>query len=298
MRGEWQERRSSDEGSIADFLWHIYHRPDPPQPWLKDGNLPWNEPDFSRRMLREHLDQSHGAASRADPERKLIIDWFWEKMALEKGRHILDITCGPGLYAVEFARRGCAVKGIDFSPASIEYARRLAAENGVESHCRFEEVDVRTAEFEENSYDAALFIYGQLSVFPREEAQALLKKSAMALKPGGMLCVELLDQEKVGKSKSNWWFTDDQGLWGDRPFLHLGERHWLPEEKISVEQFFIIDLQSGAATEINLSDQTYAASEMVEMLLQADFQAVDVYENWSDLPLYDESEWIVYVAKK
>ena len=284
--------------SISDFLWRIYRRPDPPQPWVLDGNLPWNEPAFSKRMLREHLDQSHGAATRADPERELIINWFWEKLALKGGHHILDVTCGPGLYAVELARRGCMVKGIDFSPASIEYARNLAVHNNVSAQCQFIEEDVRTAEFGDNNYDAALFIYGQLAVFPRDQAQTLLKRIYKALKPGGLLCVELLDQEKVDKKRSSWWFTDDQGLWGDQPFLHLGERYWLPEENISVEQFFIIELQSGKTTEINLSDQTYAVAEVEQKLLDAGFGSVEVYPNWSDLPLYDESEWIVYVAKK
>ncbi len=284
--------------SITDFLWRIYRRPDPPAPWVNDGNLPWNDADFSKRMLREHLDQSHGAASRVDPERAAIVDWLWEKLDLDKSKHMLDITCGPGLYAVEFARRGCMVKGIDFSPASIAYARDLAARYDVQSRCQFVEEDVRTAEFEENTYDAALFIYGQLAVFPRDQAQTLLNGIARALKPGGKLCVELLDQDKVDKENSNWWFTDDKGLWGERPFLHMGERHWLPEQKISVEQFYVIDLESGQTMDINLSDQTYAVAEMEQMLLAAGFDSVDVYEHWQDIALYDESEWIVYVANK
>ena len=284
--------------SISDFLWRIYRRPDPPEPWVNDGNLPWNEPAFSQRMLREHLDQSHGAATRTDSERALITDWLWEKLDLEQGRPILDITCGPGLYAVEFAQRGCFVKGIDFSPASIAYARDLAVQNEVESQTDFIEQDVRTAEFEQAGYDAALFIYGQLAVFPRAEAQMLLNKIAQALKPGGVLCLELLDQERVDKNKSSWWFTDDQGLWGDQPFLHLGERHWLAEQSIAVENFYIIDIESGETMEINLSDQSYAIPEMEHMLHEAGFETVDVYKHWDDIALYDKSEWIVYIAKK
>ena len=26
-----------------------------PEPWDEGDNIPWNEPGFSRRMLREHL---------------------------------------------------------------------------------------------------------------------------------------------------------------------------------------------------------------------------------------------------
>ncbi|MGD2049604.1 MAG: methyltransferase domain-containing protein [Chloroflexota bacterium] len=50
------------------------------------------------------------------------MDWLWSKLALKLGAQVLDVTCGPGLYAVELASRGCLVTGIDFSPASIVYA--------------------------------------------------------------------------------------------------------------------------------------------------------------------------------
>ena len=53
---------------ICDALWHIYHRPQPPPPPHGAANFPWDDPNFSERMLREHLDQSHGAASRPGME--------------------------------------------------------------------------------------------------------------------------------------------------------------------------------------------------------------------------------------
>jgi len=289
---------SDKEHRFSDILWRIYQRPTPPEPWVDGGNLPWNEPAFAQRMLREHLDQSHGAASRVSGERELQINWLREKLGVAAGYQILDMTCGPGLYAVEFGRQGCQVTGVDFSPAAIAYAREYAERQGVAVSCSFLEQDVRTATPSPASFDAALFLYGQLAVFRREEALALLQKIATALKPGGRLAIELLYQERVDKHHSSWWFADDKGLWGDRPFLHLGERTWLAEEKISVEQFTIIDLETAESTEINLSDQTYAAPEMANMLRDAGFSSVDVYERWDDLPLYDAAEWIVYVAQK
>lgn len=289
---------SDKEPRFSDILWRLYNRPDPPQPWVDGGNLPWNEPSFAQRMLKEHLDQSHGAASRVSAERELQIGWLQEKLGVAAGHQMLDMTCGPGLYAVEFARQGCQVTGVDFSPAAVAYAREYAARQGVAKSCSFLEKDVRAATFSPASFDAALFLYGQLAVFRREEALALLQEIARVLKPGARLAIELLDQERVDKNHSSWWFTDDKGLWGDRPFLHLGERTWLAEEMISVEEFTIINLETAESTEINLSDQTYAVPEMVQMLRDAGFSSVDVYERWGDLPLYDAGEWIVYVAQK
>lgn len=282
---------------LADALWRVYRRPERPEPWWQGGNLPWDQPDFAGRMLREHLDESHGAASRVAAERALQIDWLWPKLGLAAGDRLLDVTCGPGLYAAEFARRGCLVTGIDFSPASIAYARQLAEGAGVAGRCTFIQEDVRRMAVEPAGFDGALLLYGQLAVFTRAEAQALLAAVAQALKPGAALAVELLEQERVDKGDSNWWFTDDCGLWGDRPFLHLGERLWYPREALSLERYQIIDLESGALREIQLCDQTYAIDEMVALMGEVGFAAVAVYRRWDGLALYDAGEWNVYVAR-
>ncbi|MEM7028684.1 MAG: methyltransferase domain-containing protein [Chloroflexota bacterium] len=287
-----------NDKSLSEALWHIYNRPERPEAWQNDGNLPWNDPEFSERMLREHLTQTHGAASRRDQERDLQLDWFWQKLGFEPGKHLFDVTCGPGLYAVEFAKRGCQVMGIDFSPASIAHARSLTTTEGVQSACTFIEQDVRHMADYQAQFDAALFLYGQLAVFPKSEARMLLEKIGQALKPGAKLCIELLNQDRVDKTNSNWWFTDDTGLWGDTPFLHFGERFWDDDEALSLERFLTLDLQTGDLAEITLCDQTYAIDEMVDLLKETGFSFVDVYPNWDNLALYDADEWIVYVASR
>ena len=284
--------------SLTEALWKIYHRPNWSTLTNQVQNLPWNEAGFSERMLREHLDDSHGAATRIASERVVQMEWFWEKLGLQPGMRLLDVTCGPGLYALELARRGCQITGVDFSPAAVAYARDLARSEGFSAQCTFIEQDVRDMDFVGANFDAALLLYGQLAVFTSTEAQHLLQQVAESLKPGGKLCVELLNQDRVDKTRSEWWFTDNQGLWGDRPFLHLGERFWLEAEEISVERFYIVHLETGQLTEIALSDQTYPVQRMTQMMREAGFSRVDVYRAWDHLPLYDADEWMVYVAER
>lgn len=290
------------EVALSRALWRIYRRPEPPPLWPGDGggggNLPWNDPAFSARMLREHLDESHGAATRQAAERATQLDWLWAKLSLRPGSRVLDLTCGPGLYAVPLAERGASVTGVDFAPAAVAHARQSADDAGVAERCAFVEADVRAYEPEPGSYDAALFLYGQLAVFPRAEAAALLGKAAAALRPGGRLVVELLDPARVDKGDSSWWFTDDTGLWGERPFLHLGERRWNAAERASVERYFILHLESSALDEIVLCDQTYEREEMESLMRDAGFTDVTSYAEWDGLPLYDAGEWIVYVAER
>jgi SAM-dependent methyltransferase len=251
-------------------------------------------------MLAEHLDQGHGAASRQRPEILRQVDWLWHQLGLQPGARLLDITCGPGLYSVEFARRGVDVTGIDFGPASIAYARELADAQGVAGRCRFIQADVRAElpRHADQGYDAATFIYGQLAVFTRAEAAALLAGAAQALRPGGRLALELLAFERIDKTHSTWWFSDQRGLWGDKPFLNLGERFWDADQRASIDRFWVLDLHSGALQEIGLSDNGYESEEMLALLRANGFREAAAFPAWGGLDLYDAEEWVAYVGQR
>ena len=290
--------KASVQRSLAAALWKLYCRDTDPLPWDRGADFPWHDPDFGRRTLDEHLDESHGAASRSARERMLQIDWLWRKLKLQPGARVLDATCGPGLYAVELAHRGCFVTGIDINPAAISFARELARSEGVADRCTFVEQDIRQVRKSSDEYDASLFLYEQLAVYSRTEAQLLLGQLAEMLRPGGRLVLELLNQDNVDKKGSSWWFTDDTGLWGDAPFLHLGERIWDDEAEASVELYHILHLDTGELNQYTLFDQTYSIETMRQMLTQAGFGTVDDYLNWGGLPLYDATEWVAYIAEK
>lgn len=61
------------------------------------------------------------------------------------GKRVLDVGCGPGRYAVEFARRGAAeVVGVDFAINMLALAERFAVNEGVADRCRFVRADFGT----------------------------------------------------------------------------------------------------------------------------------------------------------
>jgi len=153
-------------------------------------------------------------------------------------------------------------------------------------------------ELPDQAFDAAILLYGQLAVFPRDHAKQILEKIVRSLKVGAKLCIELLDPAHVDKTDSTWWFTDTCGLWGDAPFLNLGERFWDQEERCSTERYTILHLETGVQEVIHLSDQTYTADEMSALLLQVGYSEVELYPHWDQLPIYDAPEWNAFIATK
>jgi SAM-dependent methyltransferase len=279
---------------LAAALQTIYDRSQPAVPWRDGGNLPWDDPRFSERMLEQHLDQSHGAASRRIPEIRGQVQVIRDWLGLHAGSRLFDVTCGPGLYAAEFARQGIEVTGIDFGPASVRYARELCAGLPVEIH----RADVREMDFAGREFDGAIYLYGQFTVLKPEESLDVLRRIHAALRPGAQVLLEVLNDDHIDKKNSTWWYTDEGGLWGDFPFLHLGERTWDEERRAVIERFYVLNLQSGEMNSYGLSDQAYTVGMMREMLEQAGFTNVTVHPAWDGLALKDAREWGVYLAQR
>ena len=103
-----------------------------------------------------------------------------------RGLKIADVGCGTGRASIHLAKRGATVTGFDFSPKSLEAARRDAAAAGVST--TFAEYDVLGPPDEEldGAFDVVLSI-GCLTLACNNEgslARALGNLAAM-LRPGG-----------------------------------------------------------------------------------------------------------------
>ena len=73
-----------------------------PEPWSEGEKIPWNDLEFSERMLEYHLAQEHDLASRRYEIIDRHVDWIHKKLG--KPSKILDLACGPGLYSIRLTR--------------------------------------------------------------------------------------------------------------------------------------------------------------------------------------------------
>jgi len=254
----------------------IVQRNLPPEPWSEGEKIPWNDADFSRRMLNEHLSQTHDAASRRAVIIAQQVHWIHHHVLGARPGRILDLGCGPGLYAARLAALGHVCTGIDFAPASIDYARQQAA--GLGLACNYQLADVRTADYGRD-YDLAMLIFGEFNVFRGADAAAILRRAWAALKPGGRLLLEahtFAAVERIGRTPADW-SAHPHGLFSDRPYLYLTENFWDEEQRTSTERYYIVDAASGAVQRYAASMQAYHPQEYTALLEDAGFEALQFF---------------------
>ncbi|MFQ5585526.1 MAG: bifunctional 2-polyprenyl-6-hydroxyphenol methylase/3-demethylubiquinol 3-O-methyltransferase UbiG [Thermodesulfobacteriota bacterium] len=119
-----------------------------------------------------------GALHRINP---LRFSYFAGIMGCLEGKRVVDIGCGGGVLAEEFAKAGAEVTGIDLSPLSIDVAREHARQSGLSIDYRVLPV-AQLLEEGGASYDAVICAEVLEHV---DDLEAFLRDAAALLKEGG-----------------------------------------------------------------------------------------------------------------
>jgi ubiquinone/menaquinone biosynthesis C-methylase UbiE len=106
-----------------------------------------------------------------------------------KGGLILDVGCGPGIYAKPCVEQGFQYYGIDLSGQMINEARRIF---GSLTNAEFGVGDAQHLPLPSNSVDGLLCL-GMLEYVCREQEVAYLNEMARVLKPGGTIIFSFLN---------------------------------------------------------------------------------------------------------
>ena len=263
-------------------LLDIVERKGSPAPWAEGEKIPWNDPGFSARMLKEHLTQEHDAASRRLEIVDAHVRWIHEQVLETRPSRIPDLCCGPGLYANRLAALGHTCVGSDFSPASIAHAREQAGRDGLDA--AYIEGDIRLADYRDG-YDLVMQIFGEFNVFRPAEAVGILESAYRALMPGGRLLLEPHTFEAVrgiGLQPPSWYSTQT-GLFSEEPHLCLQESFWDAGSHVAIERYYIVDAATGDVTRHSSSMQAYTEEEYRALLAECGFGEADfgLQPEWS-----------------
>ena len=120
------------------------------------------------------------------------VDGVITMAGLQPGMSVLDVACGQGRHAVDLARRGFIVTGLDLSPVLLRRARTAAAAAGVDVTWR--EQDMR--EPIDGRFDAAINLFNAFGYLENEtEDLRALQAVSTALVAGGVFVQEFGNRE-------------------------------------------------------------------------------------------------------
>jgi SAM-dependent methyltransferase len=102
------------------------------------------------------------------------------QLEIEHGEELLDVATGTGNVAIEAAKRGAMVTGLDLTPELLDVARRRAAEQDLD--IVWVAGDAESLPFADGSFDCAASTFG-LMFAPRHAIAA--RELTRVIRPGG-----------------------------------------------------------------------------------------------------------------
>jgi SAM-dependent methyltransferase len=213
---------------------------------------------------------------------------------VKAGDRVLDLGCGPGLYASRLCERGMTVTGIDISPRSIEYAMQSAGENGLE----IEYIQGNFFDIEyPGEYDVTMQIYGELNTFSDTMRDIFLARIHDALTDSGLFIFDVSTRvQRLKEGAQNHWYSFEGGLWRPGKHLILEEGFDYPEHDVWLDQYIVID--ENGITVYRDWFHDYSLDTIRDVLEKAGFSIVQVWNDLTGTPYQDGGDWIAIVARK
>lgn len=124
------------------------------------------------------------------------VDYLFRNEYVRSGDSVLDLGCGTGRHAVELAKRGCHVVGVDFSQGMLDKALENA--KGIEN-VEFLAKDIREWR-PDRQFDVVLCLYDVIgSSIEDADAKLVLDLMTASLKNGGIAVASVMNLELTRK---------------------------------------------------------------------------------------------------
>lgn len=245
----------------------------------------WDDPYISKNLLDVHLNPEIDLASRKTDSIKLTSNWIIERLPKNKKLNILDLGCGPGLYAEILTKAGHKVTGVDISQNSIHYAKESAKRNNL--NIEYINENYLNLDIQDKKYDVIIMIYTDLGVLLPSNRLKLLNFIHKSLKKGGMFIFDLLKDSNLNEKISpKSWTAENGGFWSDKPHIALSESFLYQPQKVILSQHIILDDEEIMKI-YRFWTHFFSMNDINEMLKPFQFENIE----FSDKVLQESDHW-------
>ena len=253
----------------------------------------WTDEHISKGMLEAHLNPDWDAATRNHVTVQQAVKWIGSVAPATKYPTLLDLGCGPGIYAELFHKEGYQVTGVDLSERSITYAQNQAKEKSLP--ITYLLCDYLSLDFVER-FDIITLIYHDFAVLCKQDRGKLLNKIRIALKPGGLFIFDVNTPLHLADSEesTSWTYENGGGFFNSNPHVLLNSTFLYEEKRTKCEQHIIITEQG--AKSVNLWQHTFTKEDLANELNDAGFGVKGFYGNITGETFSDEGKEMCIIA--
>jgi SAM-dependent methyltransferase len=131
------------------------------------------------------------------------VDFIERILSLKRGAKILDMPCGNGRHAVELAKRGYEVVGVDINNFLLRTATQTAQREKISM--TLQRADMREVLFV-GEFDVALNLFTSLGYFDDDsDDEKILDKLSCSLKRGGSLVLDFINRDHLVRTFRPRW---------------------------------------------------------------------------------------------
>ncbi|NIM48205.1 MAG: methyltransferase domain-containing protein [Gemmatimonadales bacterium] len=236
----------------------------------------WFEQWFGEEYLRLY-------PHRDDKDAECLAELIQQYHPLD-GRRVLDLACGPGRHATQFAARGARVVGFDLSMPLLSRAKHRGG-----PPLTLVRGDMRRLPFRPGTFDLVVNLFTSFGYFADDaQHRAVLHGAARVLRDSGTFVLDYLNAPTVVRTLVT------------HEVRKAGEQQIAVERRISADQRFVIK-------EIHLVDdgrsfvervRLFSPSELEDMLAAAGLTVHERLGDYHGRQASDETPRVIFLAKR
>lgn len=232
------------------------------------------------------------------------------KEFIKQGTHCLELGVGTGRVAIELARIGANVTGIDISEAMLAIAQEKLEKEDLEGNVELIQSDMRNFELSRKNFDlsyVADYSFGYL--YNIEDQEQCLQSIYKHLQNDGILIIHMFQPNpsyfgnlSVGGVGGS--VQEDGGIYrlpnGNQLYVTLSTSYDRSSQRLSANIIYEEISPKGEVWKylIPTAKHVYYQNEMKLPLNYNGFNVTDIYGDFDRSPLKQDSWEMIFVARK
>lgn len=226
----------------------------------------WFEDDAYWEAVRPRLFTAERWAAAADEVRHIT-----ELLEITPPAAILDLCCGTGRHALEFARQGFRVTAVDLTESFLEEGRERARAEGLTVEwIRDDMRDFVRA----GAFDVAVNLFTSFGYFENaEDDKKVVANVYSSLRQGGSFVLDLTNKEDLERRLGEGQYSRDK------------EDRW-------------IVIENPVVRERPVRQRVYSAAGLISLLRECGFREATAFGDLAGAPYDHTAKRLVVVGKK